>query len=60
MGMQIPWWVIIGVKLFLSRLSLGYSVWQPLGIFRHGQMDTSEYAIRVFLVDALRAHLFDA
>ncbi len=46
--MQIPWWGKIGAKLLLSRLPFGYDVWQRLGLFRHGQMDTSEYAIRVF------------
>jgi SAM-dependent methyltransferase len=48
MTVQIPWWVKISAKLILSRLPFGYAVWQRLGLFRHGQMDTSEYAIRVF------------
>ncbi|MGZ3235994.1 MAG: methyltransferase domain-containing protein [Burkholderiaceae bacterium] len=44
----IPWWGKIGAKIILSRISFGYAVWQRLGLFRHGQMDSSEYAIRVF------------
>lgn len=46
--MRIPWWAKIGAKLVLSRLPFGYAVWRRLGLFRHGDMDTSEYAIRVF------------
>lgn len=46
--MQIPWWAKLGAKLILSRLPFGYAVWQRLGLFRHGSMDTSGYAIRVF------------
>lgn len=48
MAINIPWWGKIGAKLFLSRLPLGYAVWQRLGLFRHGDMDASDYAIRVF------------
>ncbi len=48
MKFEIPWWGKIGAKLILSRLPFGYSVWRRLGLFRHGDMDTSEYAIRVF------------
>lgn len=45
---KIPWWAKIYIKLFLSRLPLKYSFWQQLGLFRHGAMDTSEYAISIF------------
>lgn len=48
MKIKIPWWGKVGAKLILSRLPFGYKVWQRLGLFRHGDMDTSEYAIRVF------------
>jgi len=44
----VPWWGKIGAKIILSRISFGYAVWQRLGLFRHGQMDTSAYAISVF------------
>lgn len=48
MTAKIPWWGRIAAKILLSRFPIGYSVWQRLGLFRHGQMDNSEYAIRVF------------
>lgn len=48
MALNIPWWGKICAKLTLSRLPFGYAVWQRLGLFRHGNMDTSDYAIRVF------------
>ncbi len=46
--MQIPWWAKLGAKLVLARLPFGYAMWQRLGIFRHGSMDSSDYAIGVF------------
>jgi len=46
--MTIPWWVKLCAKLILSRLPLRYAVWQRLGLFRHGCMDASGYAIQVF------------
>jgi ubiquinone/menaquinone biosynthesis C-methylase UbiE len=45
---MIPWWAKLAAKLFLSRLPFGYSVWRKLGLFRHGSMDSAEYALRVF------------
>ena len=46
--MKIPWWSKILAKIVFSRLPFGYSFWQRLGLFRHGHMDTSQYAISVF------------
>lgn len=60
MALNIPWWGKIGVKLILSRLPFGYAVWQHLGLFRHGDMDTSEYAIRVFNSHIERTGLSDS
>ncbi len=48
MRVGIPWWGKIGAKLLLSRLPLGSAVWQRLGVFRHGQMDRGDYAVRTF------------
>lgn len=48
MTINVPWWFKILAKLILSRLPFGYSIWQKLGFFRHGSMDSSAYAIRVF------------
>ena len=55
--MKIPWWSKIPAKLVLSRLPFGYSFWQRLGLFRHGHMDTSQYAISVFNSHVERAGL---
>jgi SAM-dependent methyltransferase len=43
-----PWWAKIGAKIILSRLPLKYSLWQKLGLFRHGKMDTVTYVQGVF------------
>lgn len=48
MNTQIPWWLKLSAKLVLSRLPLGYAVWQRFGLFRHGCMDSSKYAIQIF------------
>ncbi len=45
-------------KLFLSRLPFGYWVWQKIGLFRHGYMDNSDYAIRVFNSHVTKAGVF--
>lgn len=45
---MIPWWGKLIGKLILSRLPFGYAVWQKLGLFRHGSMDSANYALRVF------------
>lgn len=45
---QIPWWSKIIIKILLSRIPFGYVFWQKLGLFRHGSMDLSDYAISVF------------
>jgi SAM-dependent methyltransferase len=44
----VLWRVKIGAKLVLSRLPLAYRIWQRLGLFRHGAMDTAGYASHVF------------
>jgi SAM-dependent methyltransferase len=57
--MQIPWWAKIGAKLVLSRLPFAYVVWQRLGVFRHGQMDSCDYALRIFHTHVANAGLQD-
>ena len=47
-SMRLPWWAKISMKLILARLPFGYAAWQRLGLFRHGRMDISGYAIEVF------------
>ncbi len=44
----LPWWLKIAAKVVLARLQFGYWFWQKVGLFRHGYMDNSEYAIGVF------------
>ena len=53
--MKIFWRVKIFSKIVMSRIPFGYVLWQRLGLFRHGQMDNSDYAIRIF-----RSHLQNA
>ena len=51
------WRLKILAKIILSRLPFGYSIWQKLGLFRHGKMDSSEYALNVFDSHIKRAGL---
>lgn len=48
MVVTLPWWTKIGAKVVLSRLQFGYRIWQRIGLFRHGSMDTADYAADVF------------
>tara|TARA_Y200000002_G_scaffold157518_1_gene130284 strand:+ start:10557 stop:11420 length:864 start_codon:yes stop_codon:yes gene_type:complete len=43
-----PWWLKILSKIILSRFPLSYNFWSKINIFRHGQMDNSNYAFHVF------------
>ncbi len=54
---SLPWWAKIGAKLVLSRMPAAYGLWQRLGLFRHGYMDTAQYAIGVFSAHVERAGL---
>jgi hypothetical protein len=45
---QVPWWGKIGAKMILSRVPTHYALWQKLGLFRHGYMDTANYSLGVF------------
>ena len=44
---MLPWWSKIAAKVVLARLPVDYRFWQKIGLFRHGHMDQSEYAINV-------------
>jgi len=44
-----PWWARILSKIILSRLPISYNFWRKINLFRHGQMDNSEYAYKIFL-----------
>jgi SAM-dependent methyltransferase len=45
---HVPWWMKLGSKLVLARMPLPYSAWRHLGIFKHGAMLDSGYALHVF------------
>jgi SAM-dependent methyltransferase len=53
----LPWYLKIVIKILLARLPVGYRLWQWLGLFRHGSMDTSKYALKVFETHVQRAGL---
>ena len=48
MKFKVNWVVLIVIKLILSSFKLKYKFWQRLNIFRHGAMDNSDYAIKIF------------
>jgi len=52
-----PWWFKLSAKIILARLPLGYGLWRKIGLFRHGAMDKSNYAIGVFNAHVDRAGL---
>lgn len=45
---KLPWWAKLFGKLLLARLPVPYSVWRTLKLFRHGEMNDPERAIRTF------------
>lgn len=44
----MPWWARMSAKLILSSLPVPYGFWSKLNLFRHGQMDSAEYALSCF------------
>tara|TARA_B100000242_G_C43052122_1_gene491656 strand:- start:1919 stop:2764 length:846 start_codon:yes stop_codon:yes gene_type:complete len=51
----MKWFLKILLKLFISRLPIAYSFWKITGIFKHGKMDSYEYAIKIFELHFNRA-----
>jgi SAM-dependent methyltransferase len=51
----MPWYLKVLAKIVLARLPFGYEVFRGLGVFRHGDMDSKDYAINVFRVHHQRA-----
>jgi len=45
---NLPWWSKIGLKIVLARMPMAYQFWQKMGLFRHGNMDASNYALGIF------------
>ena len=44
----MKWLIKILLKIFISRLPIPYSFWKKTGLFKHGKMDSCEYAIKIF------------
>ena len=44
----VPWQGKIIGKVVLSRLPIGYRLWQKVGVFQHGKMAEPAYAFNVF------------
>jgi SAM-dependent methyltransferase len=44
----VPWWGKIAMKLILARVPISYRQFARLGVFRHGFMDSADYALGVF------------
>lgn len=49
------WILKLVVKLIVFRLPFLYKTWAKLGFFRHGQMDSCEYALKIFFLHLYRA-----
>lgn len=52
----MKWAAKIGAKIVLSRLPVSYGRWRSMGLFRHGRMDRTEYALKIFRLHAGRAY----
>ena len=52
-----PWWSKIALKIVMSRIPVGYRLWRYFGLFKHGNMESSSYNIRIFNQHVLNADL---
>ena len=59
MNKTVPWWLIIGAKIVLSRIPLPYSFWKRLHLFEHGDMNLPDRALENFLMHARAAGVLD-
>jgi SAM-dependent methyltransferase len=59
MNKTVPWWLIIGAKIVLSRIPLPYSFWKRLRLFNFGDMDLPDRAYENFLQHAKAAGVLD-
>lgn len=44
----VPWWGRMGAKLLFSSLPVSYQFWSRINLFRHGKMDSPDYALDCF------------
>ena len=42
------WILVLVLKVIFSRLKINYSFWRKIGIFRHGKMADSKYAMKIY------------
>jgi SAM-dependent methyltransferase len=47
-GRAVPWWVKLPAKVVLARVPVSYRRRRAMTVFRHGKMDETSYARRVF------------
>ena len=59
MNKTVPWWLIIGAKIILSRIPLPYSFWNRCRFFNFGDMDLPDRAFENFLEHAKAAGVLD-
>ncbi len=52
----MKWRLKILIKILLSKLPIPYSFWKLLGLFKHGKMDSFEYAIKIFNLHFRKAY----
>ena len=55
---DIPWWARIAAKIIFSRLPVSYRFWRRIGLFRHGEMNHPDKAIKTFEKYFDRAQLY--
>ena len=51
----MKWFLKIIFKILISRLPIPYAFWKEIGFFKHGKMDSCEYAIKIFDLHFYRA-----
>lgn len=56
---RIPWRLKIISKIILRRIPVSYKFWQRIGLFRHGEMDKADYALKVFKTHISHANIKD-
>ena len=49
------WLIKVFAKIIISKLPISYKFWKLLGFFRHGKMDSCNYAIKIFNLHFSRA-----
>ncbi len=51
----MKWALKIAAKIVLARLPVPYGRWRTIGLFRHGRMDRTDYALKIFRLHCSRA-----